>query len=222
MSEDLMDVKFFRVVKVVMPKYKICWSCIILFLAIWIMTWSLMSCFSKDFDEMKEIPVPEEGTSMGRFISKKDLSTHFVAKKSFNWKSMKTPSDVKFTFFDSRYESVDYFFFLKFNNWFKKLQFENGFLPIDQKENLDCDNFAMLYKSLMSVSSYKGKSEFEPAVALVVVEQKNPFGGVPKGYLHMVNLVFTNKGWYIFEPQTGKFTLLEDYSNQEYLKYIIL
>tara|TARA_B110000305_G_scaffold223563_1_gene268219 strand:- start:262 stop:831 length:570 start_codon:yes stop_codon:yes gene_type:complete len=188
----------------------------------WLMIWNLTSCFKQDFDEMKTMPVVEGKNIASSFITQKDLSTHFVSKKSFNWKEMKTPSDVRFTFFDSKYESVDYYFFLKFNNWFKDLQFENGFLPIDQKENLDCDNFAMLYKSLMSVSSYKSQSSAEPAVALVVVEQKNPFGGVPQGYLHMVNLVFTNKGWYIFEPQTGKFVLIEDYPNQEYLKYIIL
>ena len=96
-------------------------------------------------------------------------------------------------------------------------------MPIDQKENLDCDNFAMLYKSLMGISSYKSAINKEPSVAVVVVRQINEYGGIPSsnGY-HMVNLVMTNKGWFIFEPQTGEFILLEEYPNQEFIEYLII
>lgn len=180
-----------------------------------------MSCLSQDFSEMREIPIPQSENSSG-FISRQNLASHFISQKSFNWKDTKVPTTAKIVLLDSKFEVVDYYFFKKFNNWFKELQFENGFLPIDQKENLDCDNFAMLYKSLMGIASYKSKSQYEPAVAVAVVEQKNEFGGIPAGYLHMLNLVFTNNGWYIFEPQTGKFVKLEDYPNQEYIQYFIL
>lgn len=188
----------------------------------WAVTWSLMSCMNQNFEEMKEIPVFNKENFDNKFIDRADLALYFGKQKSFNWSDTKVPTDVEITILDSRFKVVDYFFFAKFNKWFKKLQFENGFLPIDQKENLDCDNFAMLYKSLMSVSSYKSPSKHEPAVGLIVVKQKNSFGGIPKGYLHMLNLVFTNQGWYIFEPQTGKFDKLENYPNQEYIEYIIL
>ena len=102
------------------------------------------------------------------------------------------------------------------------MKFDNGILPVDPKQNLDCDNFAMLYKSTFGVASYQGGTDVEFAVAVVVVQQKNPFGGVPSGYLHMLNLVFTNKDWYIFEPQTGQFIELHKYPNQEFIQYIIL
>ena len=95
-------------------------------------------------------------------------------------------------------------------------------MAIDQKENLDCDNFALFYKSLFSISRYKAGKAKEPAVALVIVEQKFPFGGIPSGDLHMLNLIFTNNGWYIFEPQTGESIILEDYVNQEFIKFIII
>ncbi len=80
----------------------------------------------------------------------------------------------------------------------------------------------MLYKSLMGISAYKSADNEEPSVAVVVVSQINEYGGIPasKG-LHMVNLVMTNNGWFIFEPQSGKYILLEKYPNQEYIKYII-
>jgi len=56
----------------------------------------------------------------------------------------------------------------------------------------------------------------------MVVVQMHEFGGIPKGGAHMLNLVFTNKDWYVFEPQTGKFIELHKYPNQKYIKYIIL
>ena len=56
----------------------------------------------------------------------------------------------------------------------------------------------------------------------MLVEQKNSFGGIPSGGLHMVNLVFTSKAWYIYEPQTGEYIELENYPNQEYIKLLII
>jgi len=75
----------------------------------------------------------------------------------------------------------------------------------------------------MGVSAYKSGDDLEIGVAVVVVKQVHEFGGIPgTGGLHMVNLVFTNQGWFIFEPQTGDFILLEDYPNQEFVQYMIL
>jgi len=95
-------------------------------------------------------------------------------------------------------------------------------MAIDQEENLDCDNFAMLYKSLASVSAYKSGIKEEIGVGLVAVDQMHPFGGVPAGGLHMLNIVFTSKNWYIYEAQTGQYIQLDKYPNQKYIRYIIL
>ena len=80
----------------------------------------------------------------------------------------------------------------------------------------------MLYKSTISLASFKSGSKNELAVGIVVVRQVNEFARIPgTGGLHAVNLVLTGKGWFIFEPQTNEFILLEKYPNQEYIQYII-
>jgi len=183
--------------------------------------WILSSCNKSNFKELMNIPKFEE--EMTSEIKKGDIATHFSMQRSFNWARTKVPTDIKVTLFDSKYKELNYYYFLEFNSWFEKLKFENGIMPINSKENLDCDNFAMLYKSLVGISAYKSEEQNEPAVAVLVVEQINEFGGIPAtGGLHMVNLVMTNNGWFIFEPQTGKYTLLERYPNQEYIQYFIL
>ena len=200
-------------------KKQICWMCLLGFSLLGSIIWFLVGCQDSKFEEIKSIPVIESNEN---YLTHFDISRHFAYKKSMNWVDTKVPTDIKVFLLDGKYSIVDYYFFKKFNNWFKKLQFENGILPIDQKENLDCDNFAMLYKSLMSVAGYKSSSEHEPAVALLVLKQKKPFGGILSGGLHMLCLVFTSNGWYIIEPQTGEYILLEDYPNQESILYMII
>ena len=185
-----------------------------------IIVWVLVACNKQNFKELASIPYLESSEQQ---VKRNDIGLYFAQQKTFNWVDTKVPTDIKVTLFDVNYKAVDYYFFLKFNKWFEKLKFENGIMPIDQKENLDCDNFAMLYKSLMGISGYKSSNKSEPSVAVVVVRQVNEYGGIPASNgLHMVNLVMTNNGWFIFEPQTGKFILLENYPNQEFIEYLIL
>lgn len=185
-----------------------------------IVAWALVSCNEQNFKELASIPHLE---SSEQEVKRNDIGLYFAQQKTFNWVDTKVPTDIKVTLFDVNYKAVDYYFFLKFNKWFEKLKFENGIMPIDQKENLDCDNFAMLYKSLMGISGYKSLNKSEPSVAVVVVRQVNEYGGIPASNgLHMVNLVMTNNGWFIFEPQSGQFTLLEQYPNQEFIEYLML
>ncbi len=201
-------------------KNKFCVSCIAVFCGVLVSTWLLSSCIETDLDEIKSIPLIEN--KQDSYFYKKDLAYHFLYNRGFNDVKINTPKDLKIVRHDSKYRYVDFFFFKKFNNWFEDVKLKNGILPVDQGESHDCDNFAMLYKSLFSVASYKSSDVVEPAVALVIVGQENEFGGIPAGGLHMLNLVFTNNGWYIFEPQTGKSILLEHYPNQQYIKYIII
>lgn len=185
-----------------------------------IVVWVLVACNKQNFKELASMPYLEPSEQQ---VKRNDIGLYFAQQKTFNWVDTKVPTDIKVTLFDVNYKAVDYYFFLKFNKWFEKLKFENGIMPIDQKENLDCDNFAMLYKSLMGISGYKSSNKSEPSVAVVVVRQVNEYGGIPASNgLHMVNLVMTNNGWFIFEPQTGKFILLENYPNQEFIEYLIL
>lgn len=181
-----------------------------------------ISCIERDFNELKEIPTYEE-PELNKLITKMDFGRHFSQKKTFNWKNTEVPENIGFIMLDSAYKPVDYFFFKKFNKWFKNLLFQNGIMSLGGGgQSLDCDNFAMLYKSMIGVASYSNNYDVEFAVGLVVVEQVNEFGGIPEGYLHMLNIVFTTKDWYIFEPQTGEYIELDKYPNQKHIKYIII
>lgn len=202
-------------------KIKICWGCIFLAFLTGVVLWFTTSC-KQDFSELKEIPrtVFKQGDD---FFNRSDIAYHFGYQRGYNSVHIDVPTNINVYMVDSKYKEVDYYWFRKFNNWFKTLLFENGIMSLgDGTENLDCDNFAMLYKSMMSVSAYKAKSDNEPCVALLVVRQVNEFGGVPSGGLHMVNLVMTNQGWYVFEPQTGEFIKLEKYPNQQYVQLLII
>jgi len=203
-------------------KKKICWLCVCLALVIGSVVWFLTSC-KPNFDELKNIP-PTVFKQGDDFFGRSDIAYHFGYQRGYNSVTIETPQDMKVYMMDTKYKQVDYYWFRKFNNWFRDLLFENGIMSLgDGTENLDCDNFAMLYKSMMSVSAYKSKEPHEPCVALIVVRQVNEFGGIPgTGGLHMVNLVMTNQGWYIVEPQTGEFVLLEKYPNQQHLQLLLI
>jgi hypothetical protein len=202
---------------------KVCWSCLTLFVVILSVVGLLVACNDTKFEELKNIPTIEQKEyTKYRIYKRQDLGKRFGHQLGHNSAKLDVPTNVGIMMLDGGFREVDYFFFRKFNNWFEDMQFHNGIMAINQNETLDCDNFAMLYKSLMSVSSYKSNVEHEPAVALVIVEQRHSFGGVPAGSLHMLNLVFTNKAWYIFEPQTGEYIELENYPNQKYIRTIII
>ena len=191
-------------------------------LKIFFIVFLFCSCNKQNLEELSEIPNFERDDETS-VLKRQDIGYHFNHQREYNYKKLRTPRDIGVLLFDSKFDQVDYFYFLKFNNWFEKLKFENGIMPIDQEENLDCDNFALLYKSLMGIGAYKNGNKNEPAVAVLIVEQRHAFGGIPAspGSLHMINLIITNNGWFIFEAQTGAKKLIEEYPNQEYLKYLI-
>ncbi len=181
----------------------------------------LNSCLKRDFEELASIPTVGD-EQIYSILDRKTLGYHFNYQKGPNSIPIKVPKTVNMLLLDNKYQTVDYYYFLKFNKWFKSLKFHNGIMAINQNETLDCDNFAMLYKALFSVSAYASGNSQEFAVASVVVHQINEFGGIPKGGLHMVNLIFTRGAWYIFEPQTGEYIEIQKYPNQEYIITIII
>lgn len=178
-------------------------------------------CLDRNFDDISKIPLTEDSETY-HILDWQRLGFHFKYKKGRNSIPLDIPDNVEMILLDQRYREVDYHHFLRFNKWFENLIFNNGVMAINQNETLDCDNFAMLYKSLFSVSGYASGNTIEFAVASIAVTQINEFGGIPNGGLHMLNLIFTNKGWFVFEPQTGKYIEFEKYSNQKYIRYIIL
>lgn len=173
-----------------------------------------------DLNQIKS--APDVDYANHKNIDRGSLAYHFGYQKGFNSQEISTKSDIEILMLDNEFKPVDYFWFRKFNNWFEKMKFHAGIMPIDQSETLDCDNFAIIYKSMASIAAYKSGKKVEPAIALIVVKQENSFGGIPKGRMHMLNLVFTSNGWYVFEPQTGKWCDFNNYPNQENIQVLIL
>ena len=112
------------------------------------------SCIERDLDELNEIPKYKE-FNPSSYLQRQDFGSHFSNKKTFNWIDTEVSPEIGIIMLDSVFKPVDYFFFKKFNSWFRNLLFENGLMSLGGSgENLDCDNYALLYKSLMGVASY--------------------------------------------------------------------
>ena len=86
----------------------------------------VIGCLKRDFDELKSMPIHDKQTDT---IDRYTLGLHFNRGKTHNWQNTEVPNDINIILLDSAYKKVDYFYFLKFNSWFKKLKFENGIMP---------------------------------------------------------------------------------------------
>jgi len=205
--------------EIIQKNNKLSWALSLCLVAI--VSLSMVACNETNLNQLKDIPQVENADA--NKIFKKDLAYHFTTQRSFNSVPMRVPKDIKLVLWDSHYDEVDYYFFRKFNNWFSKMIFDNGLSSLGENgEALDCENYAMLYKSTISLANLKSGTKREFAVGIVIVRQVNEFARIPAtGGLHAVNLILTNNGWFIFEPQANQFTPLEHYPNQEYVQYII-
>ena len=151
---------------------------------------------------------------------------HFPAKTEKDiYKELLPRLDMEFepwtVTFDTHYVGIKYEYFEKFNKWYApfltKINHEErkGNKGKNSGEAYDCDNHAMLYKSLMSCATLKKKSALrEILVGVIVVVQKEKALGIPSSEItHALNIVFTDKGWIVYEPQTGQHCLLSKYPN---------
>ena len=120
-------------------------------------------------------------------------------------------------FFDFHYIGVKHEFFVEYTKWFTRVK--DRIVGAYRPTSFDCDNFALLYKSLMSTSIYKNNKNREILVGIISVKQKKAILGIDEGVLHALNIVKTDKGWFVVEPQTGEFISLKDYPN-EITRYI--
>lgn len=206
--------------EIIKKNYRLSWALSLVLASV--ISLLFVACTDTNLENIKDIPTLDADANKD-MIYKKDFAYHFTTQRAFNSVPMKVPTDIKILLWDNSYQKVDYYFFRKFNNWFQDLLFDNGLMSLgDNGEALDCENYAMLYKSTMSIANLKSNQKKEMAVGIVVVRQVNQFARIPAtGGLHAVNLVMTTRGWYIFEPQTNEFILLENYPNQEYIQYII-
>ena len=87
-------------------------------LCVSILGWS--SCGKANFEEITEIPETQENDLF--LIKRSNIAYHFGYQKGFNSEPIKVPTDVGILLLDNQYQAVDYYFLLKFNNWFEKLK----------------------------------------------------------------------------------------------------
>ena len=74
---------------------------------------------------------------------------------------------------DRHFVGVKYSYFEEFNVWYKETT--NGINNKQNNESFDCDNHAMLYKSLFSISTLKKDVKREILVGVILVEQSEHF-----------------------------------------------
>lgn len=140
---------------------------------------------------------------------------HFPSKTSFDIQREVQPdfqNKIPSVTLDSHYIGVKYDYFLEFNNWYIKNT--KGINNETNNESFDCDNHALLYKSLFSIGTLKNDFKREIMVGVILVEQTEKFLGIPKVRRHALNIVFTEKGWIIYEPQTNMMCNLKEYPMQ--------
>ena len=137
---------------------------------------------------------------------------HYPAKTSFDIQREIQPdfnNKVPSVTLDKHFVGVKYSYFEKFNKWYAEVT--NGIQNKHNNESFDCDNHALLYKSLFSISTLKKDVKREILVGVILVEQSENFLGIPATNRHALNVVFTDKGWVVYEPQTNMLCMLEEY-----------
>ena len=203
---------------------KICWTCLFTLSVGLLIMYVLTSCRGSDYDDLKEMPsIVYGGDGKKDMVTRSNLGYHFNYQRGRNSEQLSIPTDVDMFLLDNKYREVDYYWFRKFNNWFQDMLYENNMQALGGNgETADCDNYAMLYKSLMSAAAYKSGDKTEPAVLLMLVQQRESFGGVPAGGAHLCIMVMTNQGWFVVEPQTGQFDELKNYPNQSTVRLLMI
>lgn len=125
---------------------------------------------------------------------------------------------------DRYYTSIDRQSMIDYTAWFK-VTFQS--IIRAGGEAFDCDNVAFLYRHGLSAASVKNKQSKEILCGVVMVKHVHDFGGILSNgskddpVLHGLNIVKTDYGWYIVEPQTGKWCPLDSYPNKDYIFRII-
>ena len=129
-------------------------------------------------------------------------------------KNINSPSDTSY-FFDEKYTLLSDEQLFTFIEWWKIFLVKNRIKH--SENNFDCDNFSNLFKSILFLTN-KNQTENtgQIVVGLAIVEQEFEFAYIPSGdeTWHMMNIVLTETGWYMVEPQNGMYIHIDYYPNK--------
>jgi len=164
-----------------------------------------------------------------------DLKIFFPPKHSFISSSIKAeeinkslidgglPKDTSVILRDEKYSFVSISYFDKYSKWWLALIQNNNFKF--ESDAFDCDNFSDTFMILFQLSSklFDLKVKAQLACGTVIVENTAEFAGIPAGEnsWHSLNIVMTDYGWFVIEPQNGVYISLNSYPNKNNIKLII-
>ncbi len=93
-----------------------------------------------------------------------------------------------------------------------------GFTP----ESFDCDKFALGFALAANVAASRAGVKAQPLVLRIHVMQEVAFGGVPAGGGHALNALFSDRGLFIFEPQSRTLVPFHEYPNRHRIFRVIV
>lgn len=117
-------------------------------------------------------------------------------------------------YFDKAYDVLSTEQLFTFIEWWKIFLVKNN---LRHRENsFDCDNFSNLFKSILFLTNKYKENSGQILVGLAIVKQKFAFAYIPSGneVWHMMNIVYTDEGWYMVEPQNGMYIHIDYYPNE--------
>lgn len=88
-----------------------------------------------------------------------------------------------------------------------------GFRP----ESRDCDDFADVFDLAISWMAARACLDAAPLVGSISVECRYSYAGIPAVGAHALNVVDTNLGLFVVEPQNGTHCPLESYPNRAFM-----
>jgi len=118
------------------------------------------------------------------------------------------------------YSAVDHEWFQSFNEWFHR---ELQALDLTyRKEDWDCDDFSMALNAMADLALLRSREHPAPhLIGRLIVDQANPWAGVPTGGSHELIIFRSEDGWFVAEPQNRQVASLWDYPNRTHIKEIL-
>lgn len=78
----------------------------------------------------------------------------------------------------------------------------------------DCDDFAREFARLANKAAARAGVKAQPLVAVIEVRPVAEFGRIPAGGAHALNAFYSDRGLFVFEPQTETLVPLAEYPNR--------
>lgn len=133
------------------------------------------------------------------------------------------PKTATILFRDEKYSLVTLEYLDRYSKWWiefldkNKLKFHENYF--------DCDNYSDLFMVLFVLSSrrYELSQKSQIACGTLIVETVEAFAGIPAqtNAWHSLNIIWTDAGWFVIEPQNGVYISLSSYPNKNGIKAVI-